>query len=275
MRNENLAERFLRSGILLLCLAVFLLVPLRIIAYGYLPQDDALRHSAHAVDGRNWGEVILLNPEFRPEMDSHPGWHRLLRFVHQSTGWSPSHLADFSVALAFLTFTLAGLIASGNPPAWFLACALMSVIEPALFQKLALGHPLFFSMTAVAILLFLWTRARPVRWWLEAAVACSVLTINIVMHPSAWYLWAIAVPPLLACRRWRSLLIFAAALALASAAASLVNGGYNTLLVPLLQLKLALLDTKTVGTNLAIELRPSGGPYLSLLVVMLVAESHR
>jgi len=115
-QNESLAERFLRSGILILCLAVFLLVPLRIVSYGYMPGDDALRHSAHAVDGRDWSEVILLNPEFRPEMDGHPGWHKLLRFVHLRTGWSPDQLVDFSVVLAFVTFTLGGLIGSWPAP---------------------------------------------------------------------------------------------------------------------------------------------------------------
>jgi hypothetical protein len=276
-QNETLAERFLRSGILILCLAVFLLVPLRIISYGYLPPDDALRHSAHAVDGRDWSEVILLNPEFRPEMDGQPGWHRLLRLVHLSTGWSPDRLVEFSIVLAFLTFTLGGLVAFGNPPAWFLTCALMSVIEPGLFQRFSLGRPLFFSMTALVVMLFLWTRTRPVRWWLEAAVGFAVFTIAIVMHSSAWYLWPIAFLPLIACGRWRSLLIAAGALAMSIAAASLFNGWYNTLVVPLLGLKLALLQANTVGTNLVSELQPSGGPVLGLFVValVLVAKSLR
>lgn len=105
-QNETLAERLLRSGILVLCLAVFLLVPLRIVSYGYLPPDDALRHSAHAVDGRDWSEVILLNPEFRPETDGHPGWHRFLRFVHLGTDWSPGVLAlRLFVILALFAIT--------------------------------------------------------------------------------------------------------------------------------------------------------------------------
>ena len=269
VQSETLGERFLRSGILVLCLAVFLLVPLRIVSYGYLPPDDALRHSAHAVDGRDWSEVILLNPEFRPDMDGHLGWHRFLRFVHLGTGWSPDRLVDFSVILAFFTFTVGGLVAFGNPPAWFLGCALISVIEPALFQRFSLGRPLFFSMTALVVMLVLWTRARPVRWWLEAAVAFSVFTIAIVMHPTVWYLWAIAFLPLIACRRWRSMLLALVALAMSIAAASLFNGWYNTLFLPLLGLKLGLLQANTVGTNLVSELQPSGGPYLGLVVVML------
>jgi hypothetical protein len=270
VQNETLAERFLRSGILVLCLAVFLLVPLRIVSYGYLPPDDALRHSAHAVDGRNWSEVILLNPEFRPDMDPHPGWERLLRSVHLWTGWSPSGLVDFAVILSLLSFTLAGLIAFGNPPAWLLACALMSVIEPALFHRLSMGRPVFFSMTALVIMLFLWTRIRPVRWWVEGAVAFSVFTIDVVMHSLTWYLWPLLILPLVACRRWRSLLIMAAAMVASIAAASVFNGWYNTLVVPLLVLKDAVFEANVVSTSLVSELQPSGGAYLSLVVVTLI-----
>ena len=270
VHGETPADRFLRSGILVLCLAVFLLVPLRIVSYGYLPPDDALRHAAHAVDGRDWSEVILLNPEFRPGTDSHPGWHRFLRAVHVRTGWPPSALVDFSVLLAFLTFTVAGLIAFGNPPAWLLACAVMAVIEPALFQRLLMGRPVFFSMTALLIMLCLWTRARPARWWVEALVGLSAFTVSLVMHPSAWYLWLIAVLPLAACRRWRSLLVMAAALVASIAAASVVSGWYNTLLVPLLELKHALFQADAVGSRLVTELQPSGGAYSSLVVVALL-----
>ncbi len=273
--DETAVERVLRSGILVLCLAVFLLVPLRIISYGYLPPDDALRHSAHAVDGRDWGEVILLNPEFRPNMDSHAGWDHFLRFVHLRTGWAPSALVDFSVIMAFLSFTLAGLIGSGNPPAWLLACALMSVIEPALFHRLSLGRPVFFSMAALAVMLLLWTRARPARWWVEGAVGFSVFTIDVVMHPTTWYVWLLAVLPLVACRRWRALLVMAGAMAAAIAAATLFNGWYNTLLVPFLVLKLALFQAHVVGTNLVSELQPSGGAYSSLIVVALILIAQR
>ena len=275
VQDETAEERFLRSGILVLCLLVFLLVPLRIVSYGYLPPDDALRHAAHAVDGRSWGEIILLNPQFRGDMDSHPGWEDLLRAVHRATGWSPSGLVDFSVMLAFLTFTVVGLIASGNAPAWLLACAVMSVIEPALFHRLSLGRPVFFSMTGLAVMLFLWTRIRSPRWLVEAAAGFVVFTIDFVMHPTTWYLWLLAVPPLVACRRWRSLLLMAGAIVAALAAASLVNGWYNTLLLPVLVLRLALFQAHVVGTNLVSELQPSGGAYASLGVVALILIGRR
>ena len=72
---------FLARALVVLSLA---LVPLRIVAQGFLPDDDVLRHAAKAVSGRAWSEVLVLRPEVT--MDSHPGWHGLLSLVHQATG---------------------------------------------------------------------------------------------------------------------------------------------------------------------------------------------
>ena len=58
---------------------------LRILALGYLPYDDALRHAAKAVSGRPWSEILLLRPGF--DLDSNPGWHA---FLARCTGYSAS-----------------------------------------------------------------------------------------------------------------------------------------------------------------------------------------
>ena len=269
------AEKWQRSLLLFLILGILLLIPLRIIGYGYMPPDDALRHTAFAVDTRDWGDIILLDPRFRNDLDGQPGWHAFLRLVHGATGWQPDMLLALSVVMAFVTFAVGGLIASGNPPAWFLACAVMSVIEPGLFGKLSLGRPLFFSMAAVAMLLFVWTRPRPLPARAEAAAIFSVLAVDIVMHSSAWYLWAIAVPPLMVCGRWKSLAIFVGGLAAAIGAACAVNGWYNTLATPIHGLLSGFLADSTFGTNLVGELQPSGGPFIGLLAVLVALVAKR
>ena len=100
MRPRTDAEPQMRSALLLLILAVFLLLPLRIIAYGYMPPDDALRHAAFAVVDRQWGDVILLDPRFPAWMDLHPSWHAFLRALHAWTGWDQARLVSVSVVLA-------------------------------------------------------------------------------------------------------------------------------------------------------------------------------
>lgn len=263
-------ERLQRTLLLILILTLFLLIPLRIIGYGYSPGDDALRHTAFAVDDRPWGDVVVLNPMIRPDVDGHAGWHAFLKTVHRATGWDAGKLVMLSIVLAYLTFTLTGLAASGSPPAWFLAWTIMSVIEPALFHKLLLGRPLFFTMASVAILLFIWTRDRPLQTRVELAIVFLILAVNVTMHTSSWYLWTIAIPPLVACRRWRSLVVFLFALVAAIVTAALLVGWYDALYAPLLYVYLGVLRAGTWATNLVTELQPSGGPFIGLLVVAAV-----
>lgn len=253
------------------CLALFLIIPLKIISYGYLPPDDALRHSAFAVDHRHWNEILSLNLDFHPELDSHPGWHGFLRFLHQYLGLNTEQLVECSVILAFLTFTIAGMIASGSPLAWLCACSLVSVAEMSIFQRFTLGRPMFFSMTALAVLLFIWTRGKPLSLWLESLVVFLLLSLGIYMHPTVWYLWALPFFTLVLCRRWRSAVILGVSLALAMCFAALCLGGwYNVLTMPLLVLKLSLMQDPLQGMNLVGELQPTGGPVFGLLVVAAI-----
>jgi hypothetical protein len=253
-------DRLTRLVLLLVILAVLLIVPLRIIAYGYMPPDDALRHSAFAVANRAWGDVMLLDPRFPAWMDPHPGWHAFLRAVHEVTQWDQGWLVSVSVVLAYWTFTFAGTVASGNPPAWLVSLGLLAVLDPALLGKLTYGRPLFFTMTAVLVLNFVWTRRQPLRLPLEIGVSFLMLAASLSMHPTSWYLWAIAIPPLAACRQWRALGSLAVGWGLALALTILLHGWYNTVVLPIEILRVAVLAGGTLGPNLVPELQPSGAP---------------
>src|SRR5262245_23894032 len=64
-----------------LAVVAVLLVPSKIISYGFLPADDALRHAAKAVSGRNWSDIMVMRPGF--ELDIHSGWHALLSAIYR------------------------------------------------------------------------------------------------------------------------------------------------------------------------------------------------
>lgn len=273
MEQVTTEERYTRLVMLLVILAVFLVLPLRIIGYGYMPIDDALRHSAFAMGNRSWGDLILLDSRFPAWMDVHPGWHTFLRAIHDLTQWDQGTLVTLSVVMAFWVFTFTGVIASSNAPAWILGCTLVALLEPGLLGKLLLGRPLFFSMTAVMALLFLWTRPRPLRLPHEIGVVALVLGVSLYMHPSSWYLWLIALPPLVACRSWRAIGALAAGWGIALAATCLLNGWYNAIVLPIDVLRLALLEGGAPVPLLATELQPTGAPMLGLMgmAVTLVA----
>ena len=51
---------------------VILAIPMRILQYGFLPRDDALRYAAQAVNGKPWSEIVVLDPFYT--LDPEFGW---------------------------------------------------------------------------------------------------------------------------------------------------------------------------------------------------------
>ena len=100
MFDLELPERFRRyipPAAWIIVVAILLAIPLKIISYGYLPGDDALRHCAKAVSGKSWPEILMLGGNYK--MDHNLGWHTLLGTVHRATGWDAEGLLIFSLVL--------------------------------------------------------------------------------------------------------------------------------------------------------------------------------
>jgi hypothetical protein len=84
-----------------IALLMVLLLPLKIIAYGYLPPDDALADAAKAISGKSWPDILVFRSDYA--IDNHIGWHGLLRQVYLGTKCGDDSLMLFStVALGAL-----------------------------------------------------------------------------------------------------------------------------------------------------------------------------
>ena len=82
-----------------LALLALLLIPLRIVGLGFLPEDDALRHAAKAVSGHDWNEILLSQDGHL--VDHNPGWHWFLGVIHTLSGMDTDGLVAVSVCLLF------------------------------------------------------------------------------------------------------------------------------------------------------------------------------
>ncbi len=78
----------------------------KIISFGYLPTDDALRHAAKAVSGKPWSDILVLGPPFR---DQNFVWHDFLRQIHLATHCSTDTLVVFEVVALFILVALSPL----------------------------------------------------------------------------------------------------------------------------------------------------------------------
>src|SRR5580692_10483889 len=103
---ESLRPRIPLAAWVIVILAV-LFIPLKIIGYGYLPPDDALRHAAQGVSGKPWGDVVVLAEPLK--VDFQFGWDLFLRCLHRWTGANAEALAEISVVILFLLLNAAVL----------------------------------------------------------------------------------------------------------------------------------------------------------------------
>src|SRR5208282_1688937 len=93
-------RRYVPLAVWAIVVLVILAIPLKIIGYGYLPGDDALRHAAKAVSGKSWSEILVLNPVY--VIDHEFGWNLLLEKIHLWTNWDAERLVLFSVVSLFI-----------------------------------------------------------------------------------------------------------------------------------------------------------------------------
>src|SRR5580765_1353667 len=140
--NARLDQRIARYVPLLVWVIVVMtviLIPAKIISYGYLPQDDALRHAAKAVSGKPWSEILVMRNDFL--IDPHPGGHAVLGAVHPLTDWNTEKLVVFSVVGLMLLVTMAPLPWLRRPECWLAALLATTICVPRLASRLALGRP--------------------------------------------------------------------------------------------------------------------------------------
>ena len=92
--------------VMVFCIAIVVIVciSLKVISYGYLPPDDAMRHSAKVISGKDWSHILVLRPEIK--MESYPGWDAILKFVHHLTQCDAFYLVLFSVISLWILYSM-------------------------------------------------------------------------------------------------------------------------------------------------------------------------
>ncbi|MFA5206324.1 MAG: hypothetical protein WC708_18155 [Lentisphaeria bacterium] len=252
-------------------LTALLLAVVRVLAYGFIPPDDSMRHVAKVFSGKPWGEILVLRPGLT--QDSHPGWHALLGAWHGVAGGSPDTLVAVSVAgLWLLVMGLAACLAA-RPEGWLLAVGVAGAAalgSSDLLLRFLLGRPLLVSVAVLLLFCFRWQTLCGRRWhWPWAAAFAAAAALSCWIHGS-WYLLSLPVAGLLLARQWRG----AARLALLTAAGILLGAGLTGQPVAFLaqtwnHLFLSL-GQPVPSTSLVTEFQPGRGDTALVLVAALV-----
>lgn len=254
--------------ILVACIftAVILLISFKVMSYGFMPTDDAMRHVAKVISGKDWSEILLLRPGII--MDSHIGWYKILGFIYKTTGCDKDSLIVFSVVSMFLFFCMIPLFFLKRPEAWLISLLILSVASfPALIRIFS-GRPFIFSMTTVILLGFIWPlfKEKPLPW--PSIVILIIFIALATWIHGLWYMFALPVLCFFLAREWRAGFIVAICTFLGVLIGMMIIGQPILFFSQTLQHFSYSLGGHVLSRQLVSELQPFGGEIIMVFVVM-------
>lgn len=189
---------------IVICITVItiIFIPLRVIAYGYLPLDDALRHAAKVISGKDWSQILVVRDEIK--MDSHPGWHAVLGCAHRLFGLDQDGLVVFSVVALFILFCLVPIFFLKRPEVWPIALLIVTVANNGFMMRLFFGRPYIISMAVIAMLCLRWQSFKVKKFpYTDVILLALLISASTWMHCS-WHLWAVPVFAFFLAREYRA-----------------------------------------------------------------------
>jgi len=245
-----------------------------VVSQGYMPGDDALRHSAKVISGKDWGDVLLLN-DYNVG-DVHQGWHSFLEMVNDAFSMNSTEaLVTFSVLFLFVSASFIPALFVKRREVWILAVALFAIISPEYLRRILIGRPLVFSMTTLAVMLLTWRLFREKHThWVYWSALIALLSFGIWIHPS-WYLYALPIFAFVLARQFRAGIKLGVCVAVGAVAASLLSGDPVNFFQQQFYIMQNVAASHYDTTQLASELQPRiVNTVLFLCVVILVVFRH-
>ena len=259
-------RRYVPLAAWVIVILLLLVIPLKVISYGYLPGDDALRHAAKAVSGKPWQDILVLGPSFH--FDPNWGWHWFLRRFHLWENWDAGALVVFSVVMLFLIGNGAAVACLKRPEAWLAAFIIVSQMQVSdLTQRFLLGRPFVLTVAATMVILLVWQRhgSAPPKWrtivWMTSLIAVAVFLHGV------WYLWALPIAAFFLAQQFRWCFLLAASWILGTLLGSALTGHPVESILQAVQVALRAIRMHQTQLTLVSELRPSGGDIFSLLLL--------
>jgi hypothetical protein len=257
--------RYVPLLILAGALVVVLLLPLKIIGYGFLPPDDALADAAKSITGKPWPEILVLRSDYA--IDNHIGWHTLLRFVYLATKCRDETLVLFTMATLFTLVGWSGLLLLKRPEAWLITLILTLGIQAPFMRRFMMGRPFLWSMLALLTILFLWqARASSPPSKRACAAMTGLIALGVLLH-GVWYFWALPVAAFFLARQFRWAWALAGSWVAGAILGAIFTGQPVVYLVEAWRQALGVIGLHATQGTLATELRPTTGNWFPLLLM--------
>lgn len=271
--NGQLNKQSLSSSViplLITCIIVsaVILIPFKVMGYGFLPLDDALRHVGKVISGKGWKDIIVMRKGM--SFDDHPGYHALLDAFYHATKCTPDGLLSFSVIFLFAAFCLAPVLLLKRPEAWIAALFIITITNFSFIARLLIGRPYITAMAAIVILFCVWARLkdneRPYGTMILITVAMALATW---IHCS-WYLLILPIACFLIAGERRVALLAGVCTLTGIASGILLTGHPINFLRENMIHAFLVFNNHPLPRTLTQELRPFTGDPITVIAALLL-----
>ena len=255
--------RYVPLLVYVIVILTLLCIPLKIISYGYLPRDDALRHAAKAVSGKPWSEILVLAPWYK--VDHNVGWHGFLRQIYLWTHCSTETLVVISVVGLFTLLAWSAIPWLKRPEAW-LATLIIFDITTQLLGRYTLGRPFLISIAVLVTLLFAWKiRGPSPPGWGFGVLLTLLITVAIYVH-GVWYLWLMPIAAFVLARQFRWAFVLSASWVVGTILGASLTGHPIEYIVEAIEMAFKALGMHLSQRTLAGEFQPFLGDFPAVMV---------
>lgn len=252
-------------AMVLLCL---LLIPLKIISYGFIPGGDARRHFAKVFTDKPYTDIVVMRPEY--VMDHSPGWEWVLRFAHRLTGLNRDGLVSLSVVALLLFLFVLPLLWLRRPEAWLAALLAELVAIPELMTRFVQTRPFLISEGILIALLFAWWKpGLNAPSWQKLLLTSIAFAASAWMH-GAWYLWVLLLAAFVLAGHWRTVGWLTLCWIAGTFAGALLTGRPVAFLEQAVTIARLIASEHVPSWLLVGELSPSDGEFATLALVAIV-----
>jgi hypothetical protein len=257
-------KRYVPLAVWIVVVSAIICIPLKIIGYGFLPMDDALRHAAKTISGKSWQQILVMRDDF--PIDPSPGWQAILEWVHDTHGGDAESLVIFSVVALMMLVMLCGAPWFRRPEAWLAALFIAAVFIPACTTRFARGRPYILTDAVVITLLFLWTRRGTKRQLSPLYVTPLLVAASAWIHGS-WYMLVLPGVAILLAGMWREAILYGLCWLIGSVLGCALTGHPIGFLIQSVRHMFGVFGDFVVSRQLEPELHPSDGAVPAVLAV--------
>ncbi len=267
MLSQNV-RRYIPLSVWIVVVFTIICIPLKIIGYGFLPMDDALRHAAKAVSGKSWHQILVMRDDF--QIDPSPGWQAILAWVHNWQHCSAETLVVFSVVALMLLVMLSALPWLRRPEAWLAALFASAIFIPACTTRFARGRPYILTDAVLITILYLWSRQENDRPRRLALVFTPLLVAASAWIHGSWYLLCLPAAAILFAGFWRSALWYGGCWIVGSFLGCALTGHPLEFMFQAVWHMAGVFGNFTVIHQLEPEMYPSDGETAAVLAVVVL-----